>query len=469
MDVKDLTGDVKSFEMSADGKKLLVEKEDDLYVIDATVAAAVDLAKKDVSLTDWTLTVNPREEWKQMFAEAWRMERDYFYDPNLHGVDWKAVRKKYEPLAERVASRAELADLIGQMVSELSALHIFVHGGDVRKAEDVFPPSSLGAVLTRDDEAGGYRVDHIYQTDPDRPDRAGPLSKPNVNVKEGDVIMAVNGAPALDAADLGVLLRRKAGQQVVLRIKPAAGEPRNVVVTPLDAEAAADLRYDEWEYTRRTEVEESSKGQIGYVHLRAMGGEDFGAWAREFYPAFTRQGLIIDVRNNEGGDIDSWLIGRLLRKAWFYWSNRVGKAPMWNMQYAFRGHIVVLCNENTASDGEAFTEGVKRLNLGKVIGTRTWGGEIWLNGDDYLVDKGIATAAEFGVYGPEGAWLIENHGVDPDIVVDNLPHATYQGEDAQLKAALAYLRKEIKEHPVEPPSQPPFPIKAFPARKTAGK
>ncbi len=470
VDVKGLTDDVKSFEMSQDGKKLLVQKEDGLYVIDAAVASSVDLTKKDVNLNDWTLTVNPREEWKQMFAEAWRMERDYFYDPNLHGVDWKAVRKKYEPLAARVASRPELADLIGQMVSELSALHIFVHGGDVRKAADVFPPSSLGAVLTRDDKAGGYRIDHIYRSDPDRPDRAGPLSRPNVNVKEGDVVVAVNGAPALDAADLGVLLRRKAGEQVMLRVKSAAGEPRNVVVTPLDAAAAADLRYDEWEYTRRTEVEETGKGQIGYVHLRAMEGEDFGAWARQFYPVFTRQGLIIDVRNNEGGDIDSWLIGRLLRKAWFYWSNRVGKAPMWNMQYAFRGHIVVLCNENTASDGEAFTEGVKRLNLGKVIGTRTWGGEIWLNGDDYLVDKGIATAAEFGVYGPEGAWLIENHGVDPDIVVDNLPHATYQGEDAQLKAALAYLQKEIKEHPVQPPPQPPYPIKAFPLRrKTAAK
>ena len=449
---------------------MLVQKEDGLYVIEAAVAAAVDLAKKDVSLADWTLTVNPREEWKQMFAEAWRMERDYFYDPKLHGVDWQAVRKKYEPLAERVASRAELADLTGQMVSELSALHIFVRGGDVRKGGDAFPPSSLGAVLTRDEEAGGYRIDHIYQSDPDRPEEAGPLSKPNVRVKEGDVIEAVNGKATLSVADIGVLLRRKASQQVVLRVKPdGGGEPRNVVVTPQDETDAADLRYHEWEFTRRTQVEDASKGRIGYVHLRAMGSEDFGDWAREFYPAFTRQGLIIDVRNNEGGNIDSWLIGRLLRKAWFYWSNRVGKAPMWNMQYAFRGHVVVLCNENTASDGEAFTEGVKRLNLGKVIGTRTWGGEIWLNSDDYLVDKGIATAAEFGVYGPEGTWLIENHGVDPDMVVDNLPHATFLGEDAQLKAAMAYLEKEIKEHPVEMPSQPPYPVKAFPEKRAAGK
>jgi tricorn protease len=462
VEVRELTNDVKAFEMSQDGKKLLVQKDDDLYVIDASAGSSADLSKKDVPLGDWVVTVNPREEWKQMFAEAWRMERDYFYDPNLHGVDWKAVRKKYEPLAGRVASRAELADLIGQMVSELSALHIFVRGGDMRQGEEVFPPSFLGAALSRDEKAGGYRVDHAYQTDPDEPEWAGPLARPNVNVKDGDVIEAVNGTPVLSAPDIGVLLRRKAGKQVLLKVKPADGDERDVIVTPIDADADADLRYHEWEYTRRQAVDELGEKQIGYIHLRAMEGKDFGDFAREFYPVFTRQGLIIDVRNNEGGNIDSWVLGRLLRKAWFYWSNRVGKAPMWNMQYAFRGHVVVLCNENTASDGEAFTEGIKRLGVGKVIGTRTWGGEIWLNGDDWLVDKGIATAAEFGVYGPEGKWLIENHGVDPDVVVDNPPHATYRGEDAQLKAAIAYLQKEIKEHPVGPVPPPPYPIKAFP-------
>jgi tricorn protease len=470
VEVKDLTNDVKSFEMSQDGKKLLVQKADDLYVIDASATTAVDLAKKDVSLTDWTLTVDPREEWRQMFAESWRLERDYFYDPHLHGVDWQAVRKKYEPLAERVASRAELADLIGQMVSELSALHIFVRGGDVRKGEEVFPPAFLGAALTRDENAGGYRIAHIYQSDPDDPEDLAPLAKPNVHVKEGDVIEAVNGAATLAVPDIGVLLRRKAGKQVLLKVKPAdGGDAHDVAATPIDATAAADLRYRDWECSRRQIVEDLGKEQIGYVHLRAMGGDDFSDWAREFYPVFTRQGLIIDVRNNEGGNIDSWILGRLVRKAWFYWSSRAGKAPLWNMQYAFRGHVAVLCNENTASDGEAFTEGIKRLGIGKVFGVRTWGGEIWLNSDDFLVDKGIATAAEFGVYGPEGQWLIENHGVDPDVVVDNLPHATYEGEDAQLKAAIAHLRKEIKEHPVEPANPPPFPNKAFPEKRPTGK
>jgi tricorn protease len=152
----------------------------------------------------------------------------------------------------------------------------------------------------------------------------------------------------------------------------------------------------------------------------------------------------------------------LLRKAWFHWNQRVGKPPRWNMQYAFRGHIVVLCDEWTGSDGEAFAEGIKRLKLGKVIGTRTWGGEIWLSFSNLLVDKGIASAAEFGVYGPEGTWLIEGHGVDPDIVVDNLPHATFKGEDAQLRAAVAQLQRMIREQPVLWPPPPPFPRPAAP-------
>jgi tricorn protease len=235
-----------------------------------------------------------------------------------------------------------------------------------------------------------------------------------------------------------------------------------VIVKPIDGKALDDLRYHEWEYTRRLKVDEQGKRQLGYVHLRAMGGENFTEWAKGFYPAFTRQGLIIDVRHNQGGNIDSWILGRLLRRAWFHWSQRVGAAPSWNMQYAFRGHVVVLCDEWTASDGEAFSEGIRRLGIGKVIGTRTWGGEIWLSFSNFLVDNGIASSAEYGVYGPEGAWLIEGHGVEPDIVVDNLPHATFKGEDAQLRAAIEYLQKQIKEKPVEVPPVPRHPDKAMP-------
>jgi tricorn protease len=233
-----------------------------------------------------------------------------------------------------------------------------------------------------------------------------------------------------------------------------------VLVTPIKAEDEENLRYNEWEYTRRLKVQTDSRGQIGYVHLRAMGSDDIDQWAREYYPVFNLQGLIIDVRHNHGGNIDSWLLGDLLRKAWFYWQPRVG-IPQWNMQYAFRGHIVVLCDQETASDGEAFTEGFKRFNMGKAIGVRTWGGEIWLSGNNFEEDGGIATAAELGVYGPEGKWLIEGHGVDPDIVVDNLPGATFAGSDAQLQAGLDLLKQEIKDDPRPVPAAPPYPNKAF--------
>jgi tricorn protease len=173
-----------------------------------------------------------------------------------------------------------------------------------------------------------------------------------------------------------------------------------------------------------------------------------------------REGLIVDVRHNRGGNIDSWLLSKLQRKAWFYWQPRVG-IPTWNMQYAFRGHMVVLCDEWTGSDGEAFTEGFRRLGLGKAIGIRTWGGEIWLSASNTLADNGLATAAETGVYGPEGKWLIEGHGVDPDIVKDNLPHATFEGQDAQLDEALRYLQKELETEPVPVPKPPPYPDKSF--------
>ena len=249
--------------------------------------------------------------------------------------------------------------------------------------------------------------------------------------------------------------------KVLLKAKsPDSGESFNEIVKPMSTWDEWGLRYREWEYTRRLMVAEAGKGEIGYVHLRAMGGWNFSEWARNFYPVFNRKGLIIDVRHNGGGNIDSWILEKLLRRAWFYWKPRVGK-PFWNMQYAFMGHTVVLCNERTASDGEAFTEGFRRLGLGKIIGTRTWGGEIWLWGNPLLVDRGIALVPHTGVYGPEGEWLIEGHGVDPDIVVDNLPHATFKGEDAQLKAAVEHLQEQIRLHPVEVPPAPPYPDKSF--------
>jgi tricorn protease len=464
-EVDTVLGDVKNFEISLDRKTILVAREHDFFILDSDVKGAAlgdskTLGKAQINLSRWTFATDPRADFRGIFLDAWRLERDYFYDRRMHGVDWPAMRARYLPLVDRVADREELNDVIAQMVSELSALHTFVGGGDLRKPGDQIDLAALGARLTRDPKAGGYRVEHIYRHDPDQPNEASPLDRPESRVREGEVILTIDGEDTLGVADERALLRGKADTQVLLRVQSAAGAAREVLVTPLKSSEEATLRYGEWEYSRRLRVESQSNGTIGYVHLRAMGAGDIDQWAREYYPVYDRQGLIIDVRHNHGGNIDSWLLGKLLRQAWFYWQPRVG-APIWNMQYAFRGHIVVLCDQETASDGEAFTEGFRRLKLGRVIGTRTWGGEIWLSADNFEADGGIATAAELGVYGPEGRWLIEGHGVDPDLVVDNLPHQSAGGDDAQLDAAIELLRQEIKSDPRPVPPAPPYPDKSF--------
>jgi tricorn protease len=455
--------EINSYEISLDRKKMLITKGEEFYIFDSDLKSMSDpktVAKASIDLSRWTITTDPREEFRGFFDDAWRMHRDYFYDRHMSGVDWVAMRERYRPLVDRVADRDELNDVIAQMVGELSTLHTFVVGGDGRGPSDDIGLASLGAQLERDEKAGGYRVAHIYAYDPDLPNTAPPLARPDSTVKEGEVIVSIDGQSLLGVPDERVLLRGKAGSQVLLQVKSAAGELRSVLVTPIPARAENNLAYSEWEYTRRLKVDSASSGKIGYVHLRAMGTGDMEQWERDFYPVFDRQGLIIDVRHNQGGNIDSWLLAKLLRQAWMYWQPPVGN-PQWNMPYAFRGHIVVLCDEWTASDGEAFSEGFKRLHLGPVLGTRTWGGEVWLGFDNFQADGGIASAAELGVYGPEGKWLIEGHGVDPDVVVDNLPHATYEGSDAQLAAAIKLLDEEIKKDPRPVPKAPPYPDKSF--------
>ncbi|WP_200271086.1 S41 family peptidase [Luteolibacter pohnpeiensis] len=451
----------RNYEFSTDHKQIVINKGNGLFVAKTEAEAPAKL-DQPVSLNAWSLAVDPKEEWHQIYQESWRMLRDYFYDPKMHGVDWQAIREKYEPLVDRVADRSDLSEILYEMAGELSALHIFVRYGDTRHGEDNIQPSSLGARLSKDVATGGWKVDHIFKTDPDYPGETSPLASPGIEISEGDIITAINGRDLSGVEHPEELLEQKAGQKVLLEVEAGQGAARrNFIVEPLDPRSAADLRYNEWEYTRRQETEQKSDGKIGYVHLRDMGSGSILEWARDFYPVFNRQGLIIDVRNNHGGNTDSWILSRLMRKAWFYWSPRAGQSYS-NMQFAFRGHVAVLCNEWTASDGEAFSEGVKRLGLGKVIGTRTWGGQIWLNSQRWLVDNGMCTAAEIGVYGPDGDWLIEGTGVEPDMKVDNLPHDTFQGNDAQLNAAVDYLNQRIAEDPRPMPQAPPKPDKSKP-------
>ncbi len=453
-----MVSDVRGFQISGDRKKALVRKGQALHVVDAAPRKA-DLGETKVDLSGWRFPVSLAEDYEQIFVDAWRLERDYFYDPGMHGLDWEAVLEKYQALLERVTTRDELSDLIGEVVAELAALHVSVRGGEHREAEDDINVANLGARLRRSEGDGGYVIEHLYRTDPDYPEWRGPLADPYHRVDNGDVLVALNGTSLLSVRAPGELLRNEAGQQVRLTLRDAGEkETRDILVRPQARESS--LRYHDWQYSRRLEVEERGEGRIGYVHLRAMGSSNLSEWYRNFYPVFDRQGLIIDARHNRGGNIDSIILEKLLRRAWFYWKGRTG-IPTWNMQYAFRGHMVVLVDENTASDGEAFAEGFRRLGLGPVIGTRTWGGEIWLSNNNRLTDGGIARAPQTGVYGPEREWLIEGWGVEPDIVVDNLPHETFKGRDRQLEKAVEVLLEKIAEDPREVPAPPEYPDKSW--------
>ena len=448
---------ISRFELAGKGKKLLLRKSKNYYMIDAGTSKVKDISKNKIDLSGWKFPIIPRDDWNEIFTDAWRMERDYFYDKNMHGVNWNKMRDKYSTLLNRITTRSELSDLIGRFVGELSVLHTSVRGGDMRQDDDNISVANLGAEFTRDLKDRGFKINYIYKADPDYPDEKSPLDDPYLDIRIGDVVTKVNGIDALSAVDIGELIRNQAGKQVRLTLLRDS-KSRDVIVKPLAN--AYNLRYRDWEYGKRLEVEKKSKNKIGYLHLRAMGSADISQFYREFYPVFNKSGLIIDVRYNFGGNIDSFILEKLLRKAWMYWKSRAGEQS-WNMPYAFRGHIVVLVNENTYSDGEAFAEGFKRLKLGTTIGTRTWGGEIWLSSVNRLSDNGYARAPMMGVYGNDRTWLIEGHGFVPDIEVDDLPHATFNGQDSQLDAAIKYLQDLIKKDPRKVPAVPPYPNKSF--------
>jgi tricorn protease len=258
---------------------------------------AVKIGNKDIKvetlldgiLQGWNFPIDVREDFRQLYIDAWRLERDYFWDPNMHGVDWVAMRDKYLPLVDRITTRRELNDLIGELVGELSALHVSVRGGDLRQGTDQIRVATLGARLERDETAGGYRIDYIYKSDPDYPDELSPLADPDLDIQEGDIIVSINGQDTLSARHPNILLRNQSGNQVLLSIKSGeSGKVRQIIVTPTGNEYG--LRYSDWEYTRRLKVEEKGNGEIGYVHLRAMGGSNITEWYRHFYPVFKRKG-----------------------------------------------------------------------------------------------------------------------------------------------------------------------------------
>ena len=452
---------IRDFDLSVDKKHVFYRTatasgagNGDFVIVDAGAKAPGDISQAKVNVNDWSFIVDPRQEWREIFSDAWRMHRDYFYDANMRGVDWKAVRNKYAPLVERVTDRAELNDVLAQMASEVGALHSQFRPGDIRKATPEGTPASLGAVLVRNGE--GVTIEHIYRTEAELPNEHGPLAQADIDVKEGDQILSVNGQAITAARDISDLLINQADKQVLLQIKRGKQPPHEVIVTPVNMKKHADLRYSDWEQSRSERVDQASHGKIGYLHLRAMGPDDINSFARDFYSNINRDGLIIDVRRNRGGNIDSWIIEKLLRKAWAFWSNPT-TAPSTNMQQTFRGHLVVLVDELTYSDGETFAAGIKELKLAPLVGKRTAGAGVWLSDNNSLSDNGMIRAAENAQFSTDGRWLVEGVGVTPDIEVENLPHATFNGQDQQLETAIRILQETLQSDPVKPLTPHAFP------------
>ncbi|MCH8619148.1 S41 family peptidase [Undibacterium sp. TS12] len=445
-------GNIRQFDLSADKKHVFYRNQvgtgpSEFYIVEAGARQPQDISKSRVNISDWSFFLNPKLEWQQIYADAWRMHRDFLFDDKMRGVDWNKVRSKYSPLVDRVTDRAELNDVLGLMASEVSTLHSQTRPGDVRRVAPEGQAASLGAVLSRTN--AGYRIDHIYHTEPELPSELPPLSQPDLDIREGDVITAINGQPVLEARDISDLLTNQADKQVLMHVKRGDHAARAVIVTPVNMMKHANLRYSDWEQSRSEQVNKATQGRIGYLHLRAMGPQDINSFARDFYSNIERDGLIIDVRRNRGGNIDSWIIEKLLRKAWAFWATPTS-APYTNMQQTFRGHLVVLVDELTYSDGETFAAGIKALKLGPLVGKRTAGAGVWLSDNNSLADNGMIRAAENAQFGMDGKWLVEGVGVAPDIEVDNLPHATFNGKDQQLEAAIQLLEKKLREQPVKP-------------------
>ncbi|MGS2719008.1 S41 family peptidase [Paraglaciecola aestuariivivens] len=447
---------VQNASLSDDGKTLFMQQTGNkkaMFLVDAKAKFNSKAADIKINTSDWKLFIDPQQEWQQIFHDAWLMHRDSLFDKNMRGLDWAAVKQKYQPLLSRLTDRHELNDIFKQMMGELNTLHSQVYGGDLPTDNKQAKPATLGAQYKQNQQ--GVEIEKIYANDPELISMQSPLAKPGVNAQVGDVIHAINGQPIKVLADIAKALQNQVGKQVLLTLK-RQGEEIKTVVKPGSTRDDYYQRYYDWVYHNQQKVFKTDE-QIGYLHLRAMGAGDVENFAREFYAQNNKQGLIIDVRRNNGGNIDSWIIEKLLKRAWSFWKARSGPAYS-NMQQAFRGHLVVLADQFTYSDGETFTAGVKALKLGTVIGKQTAGAGVWLSGRNRQADNGLARVAEFPVYAMDGRWITEGRGISPDIEVTNLPHATFKGEDAQLQQAIKFLQKKIKKQPVKA-----MKVKDFPA------
>ena len=436
---------VVGYALSADGSHLLVVREEDK--VSLIEASERDAKPEDLDLSGLRLHLDPRAEWRQIYHEAWRMERDFFYDPSYHGLDWAAMRDKYGRLLPWATSRADVGYLIGELIGELNTSHTYVFGGQRRRESEDVGVGLLGADFAADPAAGRYRVTRILRTADWDGGAYPPLHGPGVDAREGDYLLAVDGEEVTTARNLYSYLADKARRRVTLRLAadPAGAESREVEVVTLGNEG--NLRYQDWVESNRRKVEEASGGRLGYVHLPDTYLGSAHEFPETFYAQTRRQGLVVDGRFNGGGLDPDVFLERLARRPLNYWTRRYSH-DYHNPLYATRAHMVMLTNRMAGSGGDMLPAQFRQLGLGPVIGTRSWGGLVGVSMFLGMVDGGGLTVPDYRVYNAQGRWIIENIGVEPDAVVEQKPAEMADGHDAQLQAAIDHLLGKLEAEPV---------------------
>jgi len=457
-DLKDLKetelGSAAGYEITADHKKMLVAVDKDYAIIDLPTAK-IELKDK-LSFAGLTMNLDRHAEWAQIYDECWRQMRDFFFSPTMNGVDWQAMRAKYAALVPYAQTRYDVTYLVGELIGEIHSGHTYVGGGDRPQAPRV-QTGLLGAVLSRDPESRAYRVDRILKGENWAKTGRSPLTEIGVNVSEGDFILAVDGKPVRDMANIYAALVGKVGKQVVLRVnsKPADDGARNVTVLPIADEAP--LYYAAWVKHNADYVTQKTGGQVGYLHIPDMGFPGLEEFAKHFFPQLRKKALIIDDRGNGGGFVSAMVIERLTRQL-IYFEKARNATPVPDPSDMQLGPKVVLMDEFSASDGDIFPYRFKMDGLGKLIGKRSWGGVVGIRDTLPIVDGGFLNRPEFGPYSKDGKeWPVEGHGVDPDIVVDNDPAKEFAGVDQQLDRGIEEILLELKTKGQAMPPPPPFP------------
>lgn len=441
------------FALSADGKQMLYRAGGKYGLVEAK--AEQKPSDKPLRTGEMEARVEPRAEWQEMFRDAWRQERDFFYDPGMHGVDWDHMYRRYGQLVPYVAHGADFAWVLGELISELNCSHTYVNAGDVPDSPKV-GTGLLGATFALDTGSGRYRFGRIFDQRDWNTDTATPLHAPGITVAADEYLLAVDGVDLKSPMNPYSLFENKVGRQVVLKVgKSADGKgSREVTVEPIANDG--DLRYEAWVQANRARVDKLSGGRIGYLHLpnTAVGGQI--GFAKGYYPNLRKEGLIIDERFNGGGFIPDFFMNILRQKLVNLWKPRYGQD--WRTPgTAFAGHMAMVSNGYAGSGGDALPYYFKYYELGPVIGTRTWGGLVGISRGLGLMDGGGVTFPEFGLFNTQGQWEVEGHGVEPTIDLDNLPEDEIAGRDPQLEKAVEVLLQKIKDEPVQVPTSAPFP------------